>query len=110
MFTREDAVLVCKKLTADNDEAGGIRVAVCEGDVKLTRGERSVTCARATYYGPQARVVCRGDPVLRDGPSVVHSQEVTYDLDQDRVFVKRAKGIVYKQSGQGGLRTKEKAK
>ncbi len=100
VFTREDARLVCRKLTADNDEGGEIRHAVCEGDVKLTRGEKAVTCARATYDSAGGRVVCRGDPVLHDGASVVRCDEVVYDLDQDKVTVTQAKGTLVQSPGQ----------
>jgi lipopolysaccharide export system protein LptA len=99
-FTREDATLVCRKAVGENDEAGEIRRATCEGDVKLTRGERIVTCARATYEAATGKVVCRGDPVLRDGASVVHSEEVIYDLDTERVTIKHAKGTLVQKPGQ----------
>src|SRR5512143_3052530 len=48
---RDNAHLVCRRLVADTTDGGDIEHAVCEGDVKLTRGERTVTCARATYDG-----------------------------------------------------------
>lgn len=104
---REDAVLVCRKLVADNDAGGDIHHAVCEGDVKLTRVDRVVTCARATYEAGSGRVVCRGDsglpggdPVLHDGASIIHCDEVIYDLDQDRVFLKKPKGTLVQKPGQ----------
>jgi lipopolysaccharide transport protein LptA len=97
---REDATLVCRKLVADSDGTGDIERAVCEGDVKLTRADRVVTCARATYEAATGRVVCRGDPVLTDGPSVIHCDEVIYDLDQDRVTLKKPKGTLVQKPGQ----------
>jgi lipopolysaccharide transport protein LptA len=100
VFTRDDARLVCRKLTADNDEGGEIRHAVCEGDVKLTRGEKAVTCARATYDSAGGTVVCRGDPILRDGASIVHCDEVVYHLDEDKVTVTKAKGTLVQRPGQ----------
>jgi hypothetical protein len=107
-LVREDATLVCRKLVAENDEAGEIRHAVCEGDVKLTRGERIVTCARATYEAATGRVVCRGDPVLRggdpvlrDGASVMACDELVYELDDDRVLLTRPKGTLVQKPGQG---------
>ncbi len=100
VLTREDAVLVCRRLVADNDEAGDIQHAVCEGDVKLTRGERVVTCARATFEAAEGKVVCRGDPVLRDGASVMRCEEVVYDLDRDRVTARQVKGTLVQKPGQ----------
>lgn len=100
VLTREDSVLMCRRLIADSDEEGDIRHAVCEGDVKLTRGDRIVTCARATYDGEEGQVVCRGDPVMRDGKSVLRCEELVYDLDADRVTARQASGTVIQKPGQ----------
>ncbi len=99
-FTREDAVLVCRKMVADHDEAGDIHHAVCEGDVKLTRGEKVVTCHRGIYDAPANKIFCRGDPVMRDGASVMYGEEVIYDIEQDKVFVKQGRGTLVQRPGQ----------
>ncbi|HVI74809.1 MAG TPA: LptA/OstA family protein [Anaeromyxobacteraceae bacterium] len=99
-FIRDDATLVCRRAVAYNDAQGDIQHAVCEGDVKLTRGERIVTCNRATFEAAEGRVVCRGDPVLHDGATVLRCEEVVYDLDQDRVLAKQVKGTIVQKPGQ----------
>ena len=99
-LTRDDATLVCRKLVADSDDAGQIRRATCDGDVKLTRGEREVTCAHATYEAATGKVVCVGGPVLKDGPSVLRCDELVYDLDADRVSLKSPKGTLVQRPGQ----------
>jgi lipopolysaccharide transport protein LptA len=99
-LTRADATLVCKKLVADSDDAGQIRHATCDGDVKLTRGEREVTCAHATYEASTGKVVCVGDPVLKDGASVIRCEELVYLLDEDRVALKQPKGTLVQKPGQ----------
>ena len=48
-LTREDLVLTCRRLVGDNDVSGQLARATCEGDVKLVRGTRTVTCERAQY-------------------------------------------------------------
>ncbi len=93
-LTREDAVLTCHRLEAENDDQGHIRRAVCTGDVRLTRGERVATCERATFENATSRVVCTGNPVLRQGPSVMHGEELTYDLAEDRAVLTQARGTV----------------
>jgi lipopolysaccharide export system protein LptA len=98
-LSREDATLVCRRLVAELDAAGQIARATCEGDVKLTRGERVVTCQRATFENAEGRVTCEGAPVLRDGPSVVNGERLVYDLDEDRVTLTRARGTVVQQAG-----------
>ena len=93
-LTREDATLTCRKLVAENDASGQIRRATCSGDVKLTRGTRTVTCETATYEEKGARVICTGNPVLRDGENVVRGEVLTYDLADDRATLTQARGTV----------------
>lgn len=82
----DDATLTCRRLTGENDQAGKLKVATCEGEVKLTRGQRTVTCDRATYDRPAARVVCSGNPVLRDpGGTEARATTLTWDLGADEV-------------------------
>jgi lipopolysaccharide export system protein LptA len=98
-LTREDAVLTCRKLVAENDDQGRIRKAVCTGDVRLSRGSRVVTCQAATYEERSATVVCTGEPELRDGESVMRGDRLTYDLREDKVTLSSAKGTVVPRPG-----------
>ena len=84
-LTRDDAVLTCARLEAKNDEAGVIETAVCRGDVKLVRGERTVTCQTATYENAVARVTCEGAAVLRDRGTEAHGRRLVYELRTDEV-------------------------
>lgn len=99
VLTRGDAVLVCRKLTFDNDERGELQKATCEGDVKLTRGERVITCLTAVYEAAAARVVCRGDVAIQDKRSAMTAEELTYDLDENRVTLSKGKGALYEEPG-----------
>jgi lipopolysaccharide export system protein LptA len=99
-LTREDATLTCRRLVAENDAAGRIRKAVCTGDVKLTRGTRVVTCETATYEERTARVTCTGEPVLRDGDSVMRGDVLAYDLADDKATLTSAKGTIVPRPGQ----------
>jgi lipopolysaccharide export system protein LptA len=85
-LTREDATLTCRRLVAENDEAGRIRRAVCTGDVRLVRGSRVVTCA--------------GNPVLRDGDNVMRGDELVYDLAADQATLSGARGTIVPKPGQ----------
>jgi lipopolysaccharide transport protein LptA len=100
VLTREDAKLACRRVVAEMDAAGRIERATCEGDVKLTRGDRVVTCARARFESAAGRVTCEGEPELRDGASVVRGELLVYDLDDDRVTLTRAQGTVVQQPGE----------
>lgn len=90
VMTRADARLTCRKLVARTDEAGQIVSAACTGDVRLTRGERVVTCDRATYDAAGERVVCEGNPVLRDAGSEVRAARLVYELRTDEAHAEGA--------------------
>lgn len=107
-LTREDAVLTCRRLVADNDEQGKLEKAVCTGDVRLVRGTRTVTCEKATFEEKLARVVCVGNPELRDGKSVMRGEQLVYDLDEDQATLSTAKGTVLPKPGEDTLNRHKK--
>ena len=91
-LTRDDARLNCARLVAKNDEAGEIVTATCEGDVRLVRGERTVTCQRGIYENAAARVTCEGDAVLRDRGTEARADRLVYELRTDEVRLEAAAG------------------
>ena len=91
-MTRDDARLSCQKLVAHTDEAGQIVAATCSGDVRLTSSTKLVTCDRATFDGPSNRIVCEGNPVLKEGGAEARGERLVYDLSADQVTLD--KGIV----------------
>lgn len=91
-LTRDDARLTCARLVAKNDEAGEIVTATCEGDVRLVRGGRTVTCQRGIYENAAARVTCEGDAVLRDRGTEARADRLVYELRTDEVRLESAAG------------------
>ena len=89
-MTREGARLTCARLVAKTDEAGQIVSAVCSGDVRLVRGPRLVTCERATFDAASERVVCEGNPVLRDAGSEARGTRLVYELKSDEAKLEGA--------------------
>jgi len=81
----DDATLTCRVLTGENDPQGRLARATCEGDVRLVRGPRTVTCERASYDRAAAVVVCQGRPLLKDGDTEVRGDKLTWDLGADEV-------------------------
>jgi lipopolysaccharide export system protein LptA len=90
VMTRDDARLACQKLVAHTDEAGQIVGATCSGDVRLTRGTKVVTCEHATFDGPANRVVCEGNPVLKEGGSEARGARLVYELETDQANLEGA--------------------
>ncbi|HEX9399496.1 MAG TPA: LptA/OstA family protein [Anaeromyxobacter sp.] len=89
-LTRDDATLTCRRIVAQTDEAGQIVTAACTGDVRFARGVRIVTCEQATFDNAGERVVCEGNPVLKDGGSEAHGTRLVYDLKSDEAKLEGA--------------------
>ncbi|WP_242343073.1 LptA/OstA family protein [Anaeromyxobacter terrae] len=94
VLTRGDAKLTCARLVSTNDARGEVAQAVCSGDVRFERGERVVTCEKATYEAAAARLVCEGSPVLKDGPSEARGTRLVYDLKRDEAKLEGAKMVL----------------
>lgn len=84
-LTHDDATLTCRVLSGENDAQGRLKVATCEGDVRLVRSTRVVTCERATYDRAASLVVCHGNPLLKDGATEIRGDKLTWDLGADEV-------------------------
>ncbi len=84
-LTRDGAKLTCRRLVAQTDPAGRIASASCTGEVRLSRGEKTVICERATFDDAQDRIVCEGNAVLRDGSSEARGTKLVYELATDEV-------------------------
>jgi len=84
-LTHDDATLTCRVLSGENDAQGRLKVATCEGDVRLVRATRVVTCERATYDRAASLVVCRGNPLLKDGATEIRGEKLSWDLAADEV-------------------------
>lgn len=89
-LTREDATLTCRRLVAHTDPQGQIVSAACTGDARFVRGARTVTCEQATFDNAAERVICEGNPVLRDAGSEARGTRLVYDLRSDEVKLEGA--------------------
>ncbi len=101
VFTRADATLSCDRASGENDEAGDIRRAVCDGHVELRSPDIQVSCPkRAIYDGEAVTVSCPGSAVLRKAESISEVQDLVYDLGADKVTVKNQRGTLVQRPGE----------
>ena len=56
----------------------------------MWRGQRTVTCDRAVFENASDRVVCEGNPVLRDGGTEAQGSRLVYDLRADEAKLEGA--------------------
>ena len=93
-LTRGDSVLTCKQLIAQLDETDQVKTATCEGDVRFDRGEKTITCEKATYDEAAARLTCEGNPVIKSGGITARGDLLVYDLNADEVTMDKVTGDV----------------
>ena len=93
-LTRGDAVLTCRRLRAQLDDAEKVKEATCEGEVRFERGDKVVTCEKATYEEAVSRLTCEGKPVLKSGSLTAVGSLLVYDLERDEVTMDDVRGDV----------------
>jgi lipopolysaccharide export system protein LptA len=93
--TLRDMVLTCNRLGVQLDEADQQVVSsTCDGDVRLQRGARTLTCDKATFDDPSSRFTCEGKPVIRNGATSMACSKVVYDLTKDEVTMDDCRGTM----------------
>lgn len=93
-LTRGDAVLTCKRLGAQLDEADQVQTATCEVDVRFVRADKVVTCEKATYDEAASRLTCEGKPVIHSGGLAATGSRLVYDLERDEVTMDDVQGML----------------
>ena len=68
-LTRGDATLTCKRLGVQMNQAEQVSKATCEEAVRFERGDKVVTCQKATYDEGTSKLTCEGDPEVKSGGS-----------------------------------------
>ncbi len=93
-LTRGDAVLTCKRLDAQLDDADQVQTATCTTDVRFERADKVVTCDKATYEEVAQRLTCEGKPVIHSGSLSATGSLLVYDLARDEVTMDDVQGNV----------------
>ncbi len=58
------------------------------GHVLLRQQGKEVRCERATYLRAQERIYCRGNASMQQDQDVVYGDEIEYELETERLFVR----------------------
>lgn len=88
-------------LTFEKNEGNRLESVVAEGNVRLLKGEREATAARAEFDQKERIVVLRKDAVVRSGQNEVRGEKITVYLDDERTIVEggenRVHAVIYPQ-------------
>ncbi len=100
VVTREDLVIKCDKLIAylNKKNKNIYKVEAIDG-VELYYLTKEGRADRIVYYVPENKITMYGNPVLKDGNSIVTGKEIIYFVSTQKVFVmggnnKRGKIII----------------
>ena len=93
-LVRGDATLTCKRLGVQMNEAEEVSKATCEDAVRFERGEKVVTCQKATYEEALSRLTCEGEPAVKSGGLTATGTLLVYDLAADEVTMTDVKGAL----------------
>ncbi len=86
--------LTCQTLTVRYDTEGAVESFVAEGKVHMQRAERHLRAERAELDNRRNLLTLTGDPVMEEGPNVVHGEVIRYDLASGEVEVVQVRARV----------------
>lgn len=91
---QRDTLIFADKLTTYYDRAGkDVERIVAEGNVKITQLDKVATSREAVFENFTRRIILKGDPHLWQGKDELRGEMITVYLDEDRVFVEKARGV-----------------
>lgn len=103
--TRGDLTLRAPRLVTRLDRAGRVRSGVTGGGpVTVDQGERHGRARKATFAGPENRLILEGDPVVTERESTLAGDRVVFLLGEDRVEVTRPRASFPLREAKGGKR------
>ncbi len=86
---QKDLVIYADSLEVVTIEDGkGIDRVTAGGNVKIQQGLRVANCQKAVFYNLDQKMVLTGDPKVSEGDNVVLGDEITFDIDKNRVEVR----------------------
>ena len=86
---QKDMVIYADSLEAVIIEDGkGIDRVIAGGNVKIQQGLRVASCQKAVFYNLDQKVVLTGEPKVSEGENIVSGDEITFDIEKNRVEVK----------------------
>ena len=94
---RGDFTLTCDTLTvtfAAGGKSDAVDLAVAEGNVTISRDQRTATGQRAELYGETGEVVLTGSPTLVEGSNRLTGDVVRLFLDDERISCEKCHLVI----------------
>jgi lipopolysaccharide export system protein LptA len=94
---RGEFTLTCDTLTvtfASRDRTDAVELAIAEGNVAISRDERTATGKRAELHGATGEVVLTGNPTLVEGSNRLTGEVVRLFLDDERISCEKCHLVI----------------
>ncbi|MCL5024118.1 MAG: lipopolysaccharide transport periplasmic protein LptA [Nitrospirae bacterium] len=82
-------------------EDGRITKIEADGNVRLIKGERVITAAKATYLAAEEKVIFDGQPKAVEGRNIVTGTRMIYLMKEDRSLVENSKVFMERSPSKG---------
>lgn len=94
----EDMTIYSDRMMIYYDEKGKRMERIeASGNVKIIKGERTVTSQNATYHAEEEKVIFIGNPEALEGDSKVTGDIITHFLKEDRIIVENANVVIIRK-------------
>ncbi len=96
---RGNLTLRAEWMKVSYSDAGEVARIEARGEVRLLGENREITSAEAVYYRDEEKIVFTGDPVAREGRSVIRGSRMVYYIDEDRSVVDDSRVTIVDENG-----------
>ncbi|NOZ24621.1 MAG: lipopolysaccharide transport periplasmic protein LptA [Nitrospirae bacterium] len=94
-----DVTLYADWMKVFYSDSGDVSKIEAKGNVRLTRGGREISSEEAVYYRKEQTVVFTGNPVAKEGNSMISGSRMIYYLGDDRSVVENSRVIIKRRNG-----------
>jgi lipopolysaccharide export system protein LptA len=85
---RGDMTIYANRLDVYTDKGQKKLVKIiAEGNVKIEKGGKVATGARAEYYDEEQKLILKGNPQLREKDNLIEGGEITYYIKEENILV-----------------------
>jgi lipopolysaccharide export system protein LptA len=94
---RDDLKVRCDTFEAFRDDKGDVSRLICSDNVQIASKEGNSKSDKAEWMADSQTLVLSGNPVVIQGKNVIRGEVIVYDLQNQRLSIKRVRGKVGQQ-------------
>ncbi len=89
---KNDIIIYADSMLVYYDESGSkVQKIDAKGNIKIIRGNQTITSESAVYTSMDERIEFTGNPVATDGKHIIYGDKIEYYISEDRSVVTKSR-------------------